>query len=187
MFTIRCIVWHTWVPPETASRVKERVFIIAHYIYLVKFTQHIGGCSESDYATIKRIMELKKIGTRFGVMILNKNKILLGQRHIDPVKADSELQGEGTWTMPGGKLHYGESFEEGSKREVYEETGLDISTNNLKVISLTNDIGANAHFVTVGLLLKTDSIGEPKVMEPDEITQWKWFDLDELPSPFFSK
>ena len=61
-------------------------------------------------------MEPKKIGTGFGVMILHNNKVLLGQRHVDPAKADSELQGEGTWTMPGGKLHYGESFEEGAKR-----------------------------------------------------------------------
>ena len=27
--------------------------------------------------------------------------------------------------------------------------------------------------------------GDPKVMEPDEITEWKWFDLDNLPSPIF--
>ncbi len=130
-------------------------------------------------------METKKIGTGFGVMILSGNKVLLGQRHADPAKADSELQGEGTWTMPGGKLHYGESFEEGARREVLEETGLEISTGDLEVISLTNDIGASAHFVTVGLLLNDASIGEPKVMEPDEITQWKWFDLSDLPSPLF--
>lgn len=88
--------------------------------------------------------------------------------------------------MPGGKLHYGESFEEGAKREVWEETGLDISITDLKVISLTNDIVSTAHFVTVGLLLKNDSIGDAKVMEPDEITQWQWFELHDLPSPLFS-
>lgn len=26
------------------------------------------------------------------------------------MNADSELHGEGTWTMPGGKLDFGESF-----------------------------------------------------------------------------
>jgi len=30
-----------------------------------------------------------------------------------------------------------------------------------------------------------DFFGEPKVMEPDEITEWQWFDLDNLPSPLF--
>lgn len=49
---------------------------------------------------------------------MNDGKVLLGQRHSDPEKADSALHGEGTWTMPGGKLHFGESFEEGATREV---------------------------------------------------------------------
>lgn len=58
----------------------------------------------------------KNLGVGFGVMILKNNKVLLGKRHIDPEKADSELHGEGTWTMPGGKSHFGESFEEASYR-----------------------------------------------------------------------
>jgi ADP-ribose pyrophosphatase YjhB (NUDIX family) len=129
-------------------------------------------------------METKKMGIGFGVMILKDNKILLGQRHIDPAKADSLMNGEGTWTMPGGKLDFGESFEDGAKREVLEETGLNISIEDLEVISLTNDIVPNAHFVTIGLICKNFE-GEPKVMEPDEITKWEWFSIDELPSPLF--
>ena len=118
-----------------------------------------------------------------GVMILNKNKqVLLGKRHVDPEKADSELEGEGTWTMPGGKLDFGESFEECAKREVFEETEITIDTP--EVICVNNDKTENAHFVTVGLLVK-DCSQEPKVMEPDEITEWKWFDLNDLPSPMY--
>lgn len=130
-------------------------------------------------------MENKKIGTGFGVMILRHNQILLGQRHSDPEKADSALQGEGTWTMPGGKLHYGESFEEGARREVLEETGIKISADALRVISVLNSIGEKAHFVTIGLFLQDDLLPDAQVMEPDEITQWKWFDLDTLPSPLY--
>jgi len=33
--------------------------------------------------------------------------------------------------------------------------------------------------------MSDDFEGEPKVMEPDEITQWQWFPLDELPEPMF--
>lgn len=40
------------------------------------------------------------------------------------------------------------------------------------------------HFVTVGSFCEIYP-GEAKVMEPDEITQWKWFPLDNLPSPIF--
>lgn len=130
------------------------------------------------------MQENSKIGAGFGVMLLRGNEILLGLRHTDPTKADSELHGEGTWTMPGGKLHFGESFEVGAQREMLEETGIYIETKDLEVISLSNDMVSDAHFITVGMRCKKFQ-GEPKVMEPDEITEWQWFDLDTLPENIF--
>lgn len=124
----------------------------------------------------------KKVGVGFGIMILRGNKVLLGKRHEDPEKASSLLNGAGTWTMPGGKLHFGETFEEGAKRETMEETG--IKLNNVNVICVNNDMVETAHFITIGLF--SDNFeGEPQVMEPDEITEWRWFDLHELPNPLF--
>jgi 8-oxo-dGTP diphosphatase len=123
-----------------------------------------------------------KIGVGVGVMIIRDGQVLLGKRNPDPVKASSALHGEGTWTMPGGKVHFGETFEEAGIREVGEETGLKAS--NLKVISLSNDLASDAHFATVGLLCD-DFEGEPKTMEPEVIIEWDWFDLNNLPSPLF--
>jgi 8-oxo-dGTP diphosphatase len=122
-----------------------------------------------------------KIGVGFGILLLRDGKILLGKRHDDPEKASSALHGEGTWTMPGGKLHYGESFEEGAKRELLEETGMALTSAEL--ICVSNDRVHDAHFITLGLLCSAD--GEPRVCEPDEITRWQWFALDELPKPLF--
>lgn len=116
-------------------------------------------------------------------MILKDNKVLLGQRHFDPAKADSDLHGEGTWTMPGGKLHFQEGLKESAFRETLEETG--IKVKNLELISVSNDIIPDKHFVTIAFLCN-DFEGEPKVMEPDEITRWQWFDLNNLPSEVFS-
>jgi len=116
------------------------------------------------------------------VMILKEGKVLLGHRHENPEKASSLLHGEGTWTMPGGKLHFQEKLKEGAVREVFEETG--IKVKGLEAISVSNDIVQDAHFVTIGFLCK-DFEGEAKVMEPDEITEWKWFDLNNLPSPLY--
>ncbi len=124
----------------------------------------------------------KRVGVGFGVMIYKDGKVLLGQRHEDPEKASSELHGEGTWTMPGGKLHFGETPEEGAKRELMEETGM--TSNSLKLISLTNDMVSDAHYITLGFLCE-DFEGSPSVMEPDEITKWDWFSLDNLPSPMY--
>ncbi len=112
-------------------------------------------------------------------MILRDGKLLLGKRHDGPGKASSLLNGAGTWTMLGGKLDFGETFEEGAKREVLEETG--ISLHKVDAICVNQDIIETAHFITIGLFSDSFS-GEPIAMEPDEITQWRWFDLNNLPS-----
>lgn len=132
---------------------------------------------------MEKIKNKSKPDVGVGVMILINNKVLLGQRHIDSSKADSELHGEGTWTMPGGKLEFQEGLKEGVIREVLEETGIRVS--NLEMISVSNDKVPDKHFVTIGFLC-VDFEGDPKVMEPDEITKWEWFDLNNLPSPIFS-
>jgi 8-oxo-dGTP diphosphatase len=126
--------------------------------------------------------EKLKIGVGFGVMVMKNGKLLLGKRHDDPVKASSQLNGAGKWTMPGGKLEFGETFEAGAKREVLEETGLVI--NKMKVFCVNQDMIPGVHFITIGIFCE-DFSGEPKVMEPDEITVWDWFDLDHLPKPMY--
>ncbi len=127
----------------------------------------------------------KKPGVGVGVMILQNRKVLLGRRHDDPQKADSQLHGEGTWTMPGGKLDFQESLRGAAEREVFEEIGLKIDKNKLQFISLSNDSVKDAHFVTIGFLYGEPLTAEPKVMEPDEIVEWQWFDLDDLPKNIF--
>lgn len=126
--------------------------------------------------------EKKKVGAGFGVLLLRNNKILLGKRHTDAKKADSELRGEGTWTMPGGKFEYGETFEDAAARELKEETSITLLKS--KVICVNNDKNEHAHFITVGFLA-LEFEGEAKVMEPDEITEWKWFEMDKLPINVF--
>jgi len=126
--------------------------------------------------------EQKKVGVGFGVMMFREGKLLLGKRHNDPAKAASLLKGAGTWTMPGGKLHFGETFEQGAAREVMEETGL--ALNRVTVLCVNQDMVEGVHFVTVGMLAE-DFSGETQVLEPDEITEWQWFDLNNLPSPLF--
>ncbi|KKU14935.1 MAG: hypothetical protein UX22_C0014G0002 [Candidatus Jorgensenbacteria bacterium GW2011_GWA2_45_9] len=61
--------------------------------------------------------EKKKVGVGVGVIILKEGKLLLGKRCEDPEKAYSLLNGTGTWTMPGGKLDFGETFENGAKEK----------------------------------------------------------------------
>lgn len=127
------------------------------------------------------IME-NKVRAGVGIIMLKDNKVLLGKRNDDPEKADSELRGEGRWTCPGGKIGFGEKITEAAKREILEET--DIKAKDLQLISVTNEIVPDKHFVTLGFLCK-DFEGEPKVVEPEEIVEWKWFPINKLPKPIF--
>jgi 8-oxo-dGTP diphosphatase len=124
--------------------------------------------------------EKKRVGAGLGVILERDGKILLGKRHPDPDKADSVFRSAGEWCLPGGKLDWGETFEEGAAREVLEETGITIK--NPQVISVHNCKNEHAHFMTVGLVAYGWE-GEARVMEPDEITEWEWFDIKDLPSP----
>ncbi len=116
------------------------------------------------------------------VMFVKDGKVLLGHRHDDPEKADSQLHGEGTWTIPGGKLDFHEKPTDGARREAMEECNL--KPKKLKFISIANEVVPDAHFVTLGFLCR-EFEGEVRTMEPDEITEWKWFDFNDLPEKVF--
>lgn len=126
------------------------------------------------------VKEKKRVGAGLGVILIRNGKILLGKRHPDPDKAGSAFRSAGEWSLPGGKLEWGETFEECAIREVKEETGITIL--DPKIISVHNFKNKHAHFMTVGVVAKKWK-GEAKVMEPDEMTDWQWFPLKKLPYP----
>lgn len=53
-----------------------------------------------------------------GALILNRNRILLVERGKNPLK--------GYWSLPGGVVESGETLDHAIRREVLEETGLQI-------------------------------------------------------------
>lgn len=123
-----------------------------------------------------------KPGVGVGVMLIENNKILLGLRNPNKEKASSELQGQGTWTMPGGKVEFMEKLVDAAKRELEEETSL--KATKLDILCISDDMTDTAHYVTVGFMVKEYS-GEVKIMEPETIIDWKWFDLNELPENLY--
>ena len=115
-----------------------------------------------------------KVGV--GVIIIKDNKILFGQR--------KNAHGEDTWSVPGGHLEFNELIEECAKREVFEETGIEIK--NLKMGPFTNDIfkEEEKHYITIYVIADYDS-GEVEVKEPDRMIEWNWFSWNNLPKPLF--
>lgn len=110
-----------------------------------------------------------------GVMLQNeKGEVLLGLRHGS--------HGAGEWSFPGGHLEWGETVFETAKREVKEETGLEIE--KMELISVADELRYittdNKHFLNIGVKAEYDG-GEPQVMEPEKCREWHWFSLDDLP------
>ena len=90
------------------------------------------------------------------------------------------------WSIPGGHLELGETFEAGAVREVKEETDLDIK--DPQVIAVSNNLETyreeGKHYISVFLLSRIYE-GELKNMEPNKCEEWRWVYPKELPQPHF--
>jgi 8-oxo-dGTP diphosphatase len=113
-----------------------------------------------------------------GVIIVNHDgKVLIGKRLGSHAPY---------YSIPGGNLELGETFEEGAAREIKEETNLEIK--NPEVIGVTNNLGTyqaeGLHYISIIILVKEFS-GELKTMEPEKCAGWAWVDPTNLPLPLF--
>jgi len=103
--------------------------------------------------------------------IMRRNQILLLKRTKDPYR--------GYWSLPAGKIKYGEPAREAALRETFEETGLAARfVNHLGVVSerlIKNDLLVG-HFIMHLVKLATDI---ETVVESHE-GQLRWFPVDEI-------
>ncbi len=111
---------------------------------------------------------------RVGVAVIveRDGKVLMGLRK-------SKSHGDNTWQFPGGHLEYGESFEECAKREVKEETNLDV--DDFEVVGVTNDYfeEIDKHYVTVFVKAKKVS-GVLINKEPEKCERWEWIEKEKI-------
>ena len=122
---------------------------------------------------------MEKIGIGVGIIIKNKeDKILMLLRNDDAKKADSDMRLEGTWTLPSGKVKFGETIEEAGIRKTKQECNLDVS--KIKVMCVQNDVNKYAQFATFGLIAEEYS-GTIKLPKTDELIKYDWFDVNDMP------
>jgi mutator protein MutT len=107
-----------------------------------------------------------------GAIILKDDKILLVKRGAEP--------GIGKWSIPGGSMEFGETMEEAVKREVKEETGLDVEVGKLAgVLDLIvkSDKGIQFHYVLIDYFA-TAVPGEP--VAGTDAAECCWVPLSEI-------
>lgn len=119
---------------------------------------------------------LNRPSVGIGVFVFKDGKFLLGKR--------VGRHGKNTWSVPGGYLEYGESFEECAAREVMEETN--VKMKNIKFYTTVNNVfhDEKSHSITI-FMVSDWAGGEPKVTEPEKFINIGWYDFKNLPEPLF--
>lgn len=117
-----------------------------------------------------------KPGVGVGVIIKKDNLVLFQKR--------TGAHGQGTWSVPGGHMEFGETPLQTAARETKEEVNIDICKS--KVIAVTNDIMTDEqkHYITIFVEAEYAG-GDLRIMEPDKITEILWRPLDKPPQPLF--
>lgn len=108
-----------------------------------------------------------------GAAIVEGGRLLLVKRRKPPEA--------GCWNLPGGRVEWGERAADAAKREIFEETGLEIEI--LRLLDVVETIGLDdQHWVSPTYLARVVA-GEAVNREPDKAEAVLWARLDEPPQP----
>jgi 8-oxo-dGTP diphosphatase len=101
-------------------------------------------------------------------VIVRDGRVLLGRRRGDP--------SAGLWDLPGGFLHEGEDSLAGLRREVREETGLDVEP--LEFLGTWNEPYWSRDVLCLTWLARATA-GEERA--GDDLVELRWFGREERP------
>lgn len=104
-------------------------------------------------------------------VILDGNKVLLMKR------SDKYGDFAGAWDIPGGRIEFGEEPVSGLRREVKEETGMELKEILKPLDARTVFQDEEQQIVRITFLCRADG---KEMKLSDEHTEIKWFDLDKL-------
>jgi len=101
-----------------------------------------------------------------GVVLVQDGKVLLVQRGRDP--------GRGLWAVPGGKIRHGEPMREAARRELLEETGLEVEVGD--VVWVGEYLEADDHIVLIDF---AGSVMGGELRAGDDAEDVRWVELEE--------
>jgi len=84
----------------------------------------------------------------------------------------------GKWSIPGGKLKYGETLHEACTREVREETGIAITPGTL--VDVVEHISEGFHYVILDFAAHPEVGSARQPVAAGDVEEACWVGLDEL-------
>jgi ADP-ribose pyrophosphatase YjhB (NUDIX family) len=109
-----------------------------------------------------------------GALCIQDGRVLLARRAHSPF--------HGFWDIPGGFLNEGEDPLDGVRRELKEETGLEIEPERFLGIWIDRYGGDSTAEATLNLYWTAKVVGG-EAAPADDVSELRWFDPDELPHP----
>ena len=108
-----------------------------------------------------------------GALIIRRDRILLAQRGKQPLK--------GWWSLPGGLVEIGEELKDAVRREVREETGLDVRPLHIFEVfeRITRDKkgAAEYHYVLIDYLCR---VAGGELQAGDDVCAVEWVRRSDL-------
>ena len=86
----------------------------------------------------------------------------------------------GKWGLPGGMLNWGEEVSAAAKRELWEETGLELTTIR-RLVGVYSDRDRDPRLHSISILVEAEVQGTLQVKDNLEISEAKAFPLETIP------
>lgn len=102
-----------------------------------------------------------------GAIAIHNDQLLLVRRGQEPAK--------GLWSLPGGRVENGEYIADALRRELKEETGLDVTVGELVGIF---EVVGDPHYVILDFFAKVEPPTEPAAA--GDVDEARWVPLTEV-------
>jgi ADP-ribose pyrophosphatase YjhB (NUDIX family) len=109
-----------------------------------------------------------------GALCVDNGRVLLTRRAVEPFK--------GRWDIPGGFLEEGEDPRDGIRRELREETGLEVEPERFLGVWMDRYGGYSMAQATLNLYWTARVVGGSPA-PADDVSELQWFHRSELPPP----
>ncbi len=132
------------------------------------------GAGRARCATCGSVFYANSVPTASALLVDEKGRLLLARRAHEPA--------QGLWDVPGGFLDEGEEPLAGLRRELREETGLEIEPLEFFRLWMDRYGEGDGAQATLNLSWTARVVGgEPHAS--DDVAELRWFAPDELPPP----